>query len=304
MKNKGFTLLIAMVTTSLLLIVSFVVSNIALKQLVLANASKESQYAFYNADSGVECATYWDLKDPTSSPFDPNGSPTNITCNTTTRTVGGGGSNLTSTFTIPLPTGCVVVSVTKNVNDTTTIDSRGYNTCTAGAIRKYERGVNLTYDNLSTGGSPTNIALGKPVTQFAPFGSSPGSELSPSNLTDGNLSSQAYPAHTSLSYSVDLGSLTSITQINIAIGRAGVASGQSGEYGYIYSGDGTPYITSWQIDVVYDPVVDTYVSLASGSTIPNADNIGATPSAPIRKIKFSAQSSANWIGVYELEAYQ
>ena len=56
----GFTLLIAIVTTSMLLIVSFVVVNIALKQLVLANAGKESQHAFYNADSGTECAVYWE----------------------------------------------------------------------------------------------------------------------------------------------------------------------------------------------------------------------------------------------------
>src|SRR3990167_3653584 len=70
--NKGFTLLVAIVTTSLLLLVSFVVVNVALKQLVLANASQESQYAFYAADSGTECAVYHDLKTiptPFSLPF-------------------------------------------------------------------------------------------------------------------------------------------------------------------------------------------------------------------------------------------
>jgi hypothetical protein len=68
-RNKGFTLLMAIVTTSLLLVVSFMVVNIAFKQLVISSINTESQYAFYNADSGVECATYWDLHDPINSQF-------------------------------------------------------------------------------------------------------------------------------------------------------------------------------------------------------------------------------------------
>lgn len=68
MKNKkGISLLIAIVTTSILLVVSFVVANVALKQLVLAHLSQESQYAFYNADGGTECALYWDLKNPSGT---------------------------------------------------------------------------------------------------------------------------------------------------------------------------------------------------------------------------------------------
>jgi hypothetical protein len=63
--KKGFSLLVAVITTSMFLIVSFVVANVALKQLVLSRANQESQYAFYNADSGTECAIYWDLKNPT-----------------------------------------------------------------------------------------------------------------------------------------------------------------------------------------------------------------------------------------------
>ena len=68
-KNKGFTLLMAIVTTSMLLVVSFFVVNVALKQLVISISNKESQYAFYNSESGLECATYWDLLE-TGSAFD------------------------------------------------------------------------------------------------------------------------------------------------------------------------------------------------------------------------------------------
>ncbi len=59
MKNKskkGFTLLVAIVTTTMLFIVSFAVVNIALKLLILTYSNQESQFAFYNAESGMECA--------------------------------------------------------------------------------------------------------------------------------------------------------------------------------------------------------------------------------------------------------
>ncbi len=90
MKNqKGFTLLVATVTTSILLIVSFVVVNVALKQLVLAYSGQESQFALYNADAGIECALYWDLNNGPVSAFG-GATATNIQCNNQINSVGGG----------------------------------------------------------------------------------------------------------------------------------------------------------------------------------------------------------------------
>ena len=88
-QNKGFTLLIAIVVTSMMLIVSFVVANVALKQLVLADAGVESQYAFYNADSGADCAVYWDLKRGNNgiSPF-ATSTAGSISCGSNTVTTG------------------------------------------------------------------------------------------------------------------------------------------------------------------------------------------------------------------------
>lgn len=60
--KKGFTLFIALIVSSLLLAIGFSLSTIILKQLVFANSGKESQLAFYAADSGSECALYWDRK--------------------------------------------------------------------------------------------------------------------------------------------------------------------------------------------------------------------------------------------------
>ncbi len=74
--KKGMTLLVAIATTSLLMLVSFFVANVALKQLSLSYTSEESQYAFYNSDSGTECALYWDIKNPSGTsafaPYTPN----------------------------------------------------------------------------------------------------------------------------------------------------------------------------------------------------------------------------------------
>ena len=159
--NKaGFTLLIAIVTTSMLLVVSFVVANIALKQLVLANTARESQYAFYGADSGTECAVFWDLpKDGSLSKFDTSTAGT-IICNGQTISTGSQtintipsqvsvvGGSATSIFQLNLTKGCAIVRVTKTVvsgSVVTTVDSRGYNTCDTGAPRRYERGVTLAY---------------------------------------------------------------------------------------------------------------------------------------------------------------
>lgn len=162
--KKGFTLLVAIVTTTMLFIVSFAVVDIALKLLVLTYSNQESQYAFYNAESGMECALYWDLKNPGGvSAFDIS-APSIIHCNGQTiqtgdtlpsppggsALVGGGGSgNPDSVFVINnlQPKGCAVVYVRKSqvAPYDTTVDAYGYNNCTSGAMRRFERGVTLTY---------------------------------------------------------------------------------------------------------------------------------------------------------------
>jgi len=156
---SGFTLLIAIVTTSMLLIVSFVVVNIALKQLVIADANKQSQYAFYAADAGTECAVYWDLGDSVS-PFATSTVGGSITCNDQNITsgqevdtipsqssrIGGGGAEFpNSIFQLNFTRGCAIVTVIKKDDGDTTVESRGYNTCDTDAPRRFERGVTLTY---------------------------------------------------------------------------------------------------------------------------------------------------------------
>lgn len=68
-QQKGFTLFYAVLTASLLLAIGIAIFNITFKELILSSGARESANAFYAADTGLECALYWDLKhDALSSP--------------------------------------------------------------------------------------------------------------------------------------------------------------------------------------------------------------------------------------------
>lgn len=71
--QKGFTIFIAVIVSSLLLLVTLAISNIALKETILSSAGKESEMAFYAADSGIECALFWDYQNPNPSSTEPQG---------------------------------------------------------------------------------------------------------------------------------------------------------------------------------------------------------------------------------------
>lgn len=85
-RMKGFTLLIAVVLSSIAAAVTLALTTLAYKGLILSSAAKESQFAFYGADSALECVFYWDSGTAPSGtqnnqfPFTPTpGSPT-VTC--------------------------------------------------------------------------------------------------------------------------------------------------------------------------------------------------------------------------------
>src|SRR3989338_7115501 len=76
--KKGITLFIAVVIMGILLLISFAVINITLKATLFASSGKASQYAFFAADAGIECAIYWDSKfEPSKFDVSANGSPIN-----------------------------------------------------------------------------------------------------------------------------------------------------------------------------------------------------------------------------------
>ena len=152
-KTKGFTLFIAIAVTATLLFISTGIVSTALKEAFLTSASRESQYAFYAADTGIECAVYWDVKNPTGISAFATSTASQISCNQNAAnpsnpTPSVVGSSAVSTFTINfLPDQyCAVVTVTKSdTNPKTKIESLGYNTCDPGNPRRVERAVRVTY---------------------------------------------------------------------------------------------------------------------------------------------------------------
>jgi Tfp pilus assembly protein PilX len=61
-KKRGFTLLLAALIASIVLSLGSSIFLIAQKQVALSALGRDSQFAFYAADTGAECALYWDLR--------------------------------------------------------------------------------------------------------------------------------------------------------------------------------------------------------------------------------------------------
>lgn len=140
--DKGFTLLFAALTASLLLAISLSIITISIKESQLSGVARESQYAFYAADAGVECALYWDIA---KDMFTTSGPANTITCNGQSFSVGGG---LTSTFTVTYGSvpRCAEVTLTKTLSPVATkIESRGSNKCDVNAFNRVERAIVVNY---------------------------------------------------------------------------------------------------------------------------------------------------------------
>lgn len=60
--EKGFAMLFAVLTASLMVAIGISIFSISLKELQIATSERDSQAAYYAADSAQECAIYWDLK--------------------------------------------------------------------------------------------------------------------------------------------------------------------------------------------------------------------------------------------------
>jgi hypothetical protein len=157
-KQSGFTILVAVITAGILLIIAMTIGGIALKEQILSTANKDSQIAFYAADTGMECAMYWDQKKGAfTKKADGSDSSTlgNVRCNgaSITPVSAGNATDYSYSFKISgIPVGdsglttCSIVTITK-INDEslpTHIQSRGYNTCAA-SLTRLERGIETAY---------------------------------------------------------------------------------------------------------------------------------------------------------------
>jgi Tfp pilus assembly protein PilX len=178
-KERGITLYIAVIVASFLILSSIAIVSIAVRQVAISSVSRDSQVAFYAADTGIECALYWDLKNTTVSgqsafaTVTPSGTPVagpqSINCNNNP-TILVGRSTIsanpadplygiaTSTFSVAFvspDTSCVTVTIVKSYVSgfpVTKIESKGYNygsvsglSCISTNARRTERAVRVNY---------------------------------------------------------------------------------------------------------------------------------------------------------------
>ena len=158
-RMRGITLLISVIISSVVLSVALALLDISYKQQILASSAKESQKAFYNADTAMECALYWDQQkdafDFIATSFLKGG----IQCNGQTIIIwDAAGANIapnysnvatdrTTFYQIPCAGGGLLGQVTVGRSSTgaTTIYVSGYSTCTITDPRRIERGLKISY---------------------------------------------------------------------------------------------------------------------------------------------------------------
>ncbi len=136
--RRGFTILFAVLIGSLLFSLGLFIARVSLKEITLATAGKNSEVAFFAADTGIECALYYDFR--VSGTF-PNSSgksmPPSINCNGAPNPLlpeSANSTSATSTFTLNFtvgakPAGCAIVLIGKTTSGSTIIESRGRNEC-------------------------------------------------------------------------------------------------------------------------------------------------------------------------------
>ncbi|MFZ2556155.1 MAG: hypothetical protein WAZ27_04455 [Minisyncoccia bacterium] len=147
--QKGFTILLSALVASLVLTLGIAVFSVAQKQVILSSLGRSSQYAFYAADTGVECALYWDMR---HEYFSTTTSGVTLQCDgNPPRTSSGSPGTLPYVMNFRIePNGyCVDVEVTKSATDPkTVIHADGFSTnCADIAIsgRTLQRSVELSY---------------------------------------------------------------------------------------------------------------------------------------------------------------
>jgi len=151
--EDGFTLLFSLLIISIVLSVSLGVADLIIRELTLSSIGKESQKAFYAADTGIECAMFWDVQ---KDHFDKLGDY-KLDCagkKDIDNDVGKGviffGGSTTTSFTLDFGDSCAKVDLIKTeitgVGKITTIDSLGYNmACSVNSVRQVERGLRIGY---------------------------------------------------------------------------------------------------------------------------------------------------------------
>ena len=150
--QKGYAILFTVVIVSAISVITAGLSNTAYKQLILSSLAKDSQAAFYQADTASDCALYADRVLGSTN-------PPNITTVATPWTCGGQSSisaiNGTGYTINPVTVDsnpCFRITVTRDTVvvaplTRTIISAKGYNICDTNNLRTVEREVLVNFDS-------------------------------------------------------------------------------------------------------------------------------------------------------------
>lgn len=146
--KRGFALLISVVLTSVVLALGIALLDIAYKQVLLSSSAKNSQYAFYNADSALECALYYDQQQ--NAFYYGSTYASAIQCsnlNVTNFAANQDGTQRTTVFSVPCVGGGTSgdITIIKTPSGNTSIYANGYSTCDASSKSRIERGLKAKY---------------------------------------------------------------------------------------------------------------------------------------------------------------
>ena len=153
--------MLASLVASLLAALGLAMFSIAQKELILSSLGRDSQFAFYAADTGAECALHWDFKFDAFSTSTVYSSPTIATCadqllqdfpapgsQGISDGISGLGGASVSTFWFEPDGFCVYVTGTKqDTQPRTIVEALGYSTpCDQpDHPRRLERAVRATF---------------------------------------------------------------------------------------------------------------------------------------------------------------
>jgi len=165
--KSGFAILFAVLLASFLVTLGISIFSISLKEIQIATSIRDSQTAYYIADSARECALYWDVKVENTFPSNiicADNSECNLTptikCNGNLVDLKFSLLDKTTTYTTAViepffqasttssSTPVANIKITKESLDNsirTTIESYGYNTSILG--RRVQRGIKTINNN-------------------------------------------------------------------------------------------------------------------------------------------------------------
>jgi hypothetical protein len=186
-KQKGFTLLFAILVSTLVISIGATIISIAIRQTILSSTSRESQFAFYAANTGLECAFYFDTLplpfeepgvvfplegelplldtsilncasgnistgDGFNDPYGFSGQGWQQSANQTIFKISIQDTSSGGIINIGSAQTCAEVQIEKTLDEvtglvTTRISSKGYNTCDLSNPRTVERGIELEYQS-------------------------------------------------------------------------------------------------------------------------------------------------------------